>query len=177
MSHSQIRMNELDLSFDRDLFLRTLLNHLSGSLEDIIGLEEASGFISIVGQQIGEQFNDEYRQALQLSQLDREQVARVLVDLKQRIQGDFSIVSEDNEKIVLKTTSCPFGDKVIGRRSLCMMTSNVFGTIAAENLGYARVELNQTIAQGAAGCLITVHLKASENGTAQGEEYFHSADG
>jgi hypothetical protein len=29
-----------------------------------------------------------------------------------------------------------------------MMTSNVFGAIAAENLGYGKVELRETIAKG-----------------------------
>src|SRR5690606_4181367 len=29
---------------DRDAFLRTLLRHLTGALQDVIGLEEASGF-------------------------------------------------------------------------------------------------------------------------------------
>ena len=34
---------------------------------------------------------------------------------------------------------------------MCMMTSNVFGHIAAENVGYAKVELQETIARGDKG--------------------------
>ena len=49
-----------------------------------------------------------------------------------------------------------------------MMTSNVFGNIAAANLDYARVELRETIASGDAGCLVVVHL--GEGGA--GREYF-----
>lgn len=37
-----------------------------------------------------------------------------------------------------------------------MMTSNVFGMIAASNLGYAKVELQETIAKGASGCRVIV---------------------
>ncbi len=44
----------------------------------------------------------------------------------------------------------------LGRPSLCMMTSNVFGVIAAENLGYAKVALTETIALGAPGCRAVV---------------------
>jgi hypothetical protein len=33
---------------------------------------------------------------------------------------------------------------------MCMMTSNVFGHIAVQNLGYAHVALEQTIARGIA---------------------------
>ena len=31
---------------------------------------------------------------------------------------------------------------------MCIMTSNVFGAIAAEHLGYAKVELQKTIPKG-----------------------------
>lgn len=162
-----------DISLERDVFLRDLLRHLSGTLQDVVGLEEASGFISVVGRAIGDQINAQYRSALSVKHLDREQVAAVLVDLKQRIQGDFSIVSEDDEKIVLQTTSCPFGDKVKDRPSLCMMTSNVFGTISADNLGYAKVSLEETIARGASGCRVVVYLKETDTSDqAQGIEYF-----
>ena len=163
------------IPLERDVFLRDLVRHLSGTLEDVVGLEEASGFISVVGQRMGEDINSMYRLALQSEQLSRSQVAMVLVDLKQRIKGNFSLVSEDDDKIVLQTTSCPFGDKVKDRPSLCMMTSNVFGTIAAENLDYAKVSLDATIARGAAGCKITVYLSDNEEAMASdGNEYFKS---
>ena len=48
-----------------------------------------------------------------------------------------------------------------------MMTSNVFGVIAAENLGYARVVLEETIATGSPGCRVVVHLKPDEGPAAR----------
>jgi hypothetical protein len=55
------------------------------------------------------------------------------------------------------------------------MTSNVFGVIAAENLGYAKVELQQTIANGDSGCRVVVHLKPTAGAQkAEGREYFKS---
>lgn len=162
-----------EIPLDRDLFLRSLIRELSGTLQDVVGLQEASGFISVVGQRIGDQINRDYRLALGREELDRPQVAEVLVDLKRRIQGDFSVVAQDDERIVLSNKACPFGDKVLGRPSMCMMTSNVFGVIAAENLGQAKVELKATIAQGAACCEVTVHLRPSaEYDAAEGREYF-----
>lgn len=158
---------------DRDLFLRTLLRELTGTLEDVVGLDEAAGFISVVGQRIGEQINAGYRRDLALPVLSRAQVADVLVDLKRRIDGDFRVVEQDDTRIVLENRRCPFGDKVIGRPSLCMMTSNVFGVIAAENLGQAKVELAQTIAGGAPGCRVVVHLqRTAQADAATGREYF-----
>ena len=168
-------LKQLDIPLERDVFLRSLIRELSGVLEDVVGLKEASGFISVVGQTIGNQIDSDYRRALRVNNLTREQVAHVCVDLKRRIQGDFFVVEESDDKIVLGNRQCPFGDKVLGRESMCMMTSNVFGSIAAQNLGYARVELKETIARGAAGCQIVVHLKPTAAHEDVGREYFRSA--
>lgn len=168
-----VRIEALDVPLERDVFLRTLLRHLSGTLQDVVGLDEASGFVSVVGQRIGQEIDEGYRAALAVDRLSREQVADVLVDLKRRIQGDFFIIEEDDEKIVLGNRACPFGEKVVGRPALCMMTSNVFGSIAAQNLGYARVVLEQAIARGDASCRVVVHLKPTADAqAAPGREYF-----
>lgn len=165
-------MEDLPIPLERDVFLRTLIRELSGTLQDVVGMEEASGFISVVGQRVGDQINESYRQALKVSSLSREQVARVLVDLKQRIQGDFFIVEESDDKIVLGNRACPFAEKVIGRPALCMMTSNVFGVIAAQNLGYSKVAIEQSIALGDAGCRVVVYLNPTpEAAGASGREY------
>lgn len=169
------QVENASIPLDRDVFLRTLIRELSGTLQDVVGLQEASGFVSVVGQRVGEQLDGSYRAALQVPRLTREQVTSVLVDLKRRIEGDFYVIEESDEKIVLGNRACPFAEKVIGRPSMCMMTSNVFGSIAARNLGYAKVALEQTIAEGAAGCRVVVYLKqegASER--AQGREYFET---
>lgn len=172
VNHGQ-SIPSLPLSLERDIFLRTLIRELTGTLQDVVGLDEASGFISVVGQRIGDQVNEDYKAALAIPKLSREQVSEVLVDLKRRIQGDFYVIEEDEDKIVLGNRACPFGEKVVGRPALCMMTSNVFGVVAAENLGYGRVVLEETIAEGAQGCRIVVHLKPPAEGDDQsGREYF-----
>jgi predicted ArsR family transcriptional regulator len=168
-------VDRLDVPLERDVFLRTLLRHLAGTLQDVVGLDDASGFVSVVGQRIGGEIDEAYRNALRLPELTRSQVAAVLVDLKRRIQGDFYIIEETDEKIVLGNRACPFGEKVVGRPALCMMTSNVFGRIAAQNLGYARVVLEETIATGASGCRVTVSLQPpAETDASAGREYFRS---
>lgn len=166
-------MESLALPLERDVFLRTLIRELSGTLQEVIGLDEASGFISVVGQKMGEGINSDYRKALAVKALDAEQVGAVLVDLKRRIQGDFYIIEQTPEKIVLGNRRCPFGDKVLGRPAMCMMTSNVFGVIAAENLGQAKVALDETIAEGAAGCRVTIYLQQTDEADASaGRQYY-----
>lgn len=166
------------LDLERDVFLRTLIRHLAGTLQDVVGLEEAAGFVSVVGQRMGDEINAAYKRALALPKLDREQVAEVLVDLKRRIQGDFFVISSDEEKIVLGNRACPFAEKVLGRPSMCMMTSNVFGAITADNLGYAKVTLERTIADGHPGCTVIVWLKPTDEASSvDGREYFADPDG
>jgi predicted ArsR family transcriptional regulator len=166
----------LEIPLDRDIFTRSLIRELAGAMEDVIGIEEASGYISIVGTAIGAQINNYYKSAFKVASLSREQVSDVLVDLKRRIQGDFFVIEEDDHKIVLGNRACPFAEKVLGRLSMCMMTSNVFGHIAAENLGYGKIELQRTIAQGNPECRVVVYLRPSaEAERAEGREYVKSA--
>lgn len=170
-----IPIQEAPVNLERDVFLRTLIRELSGTLQEVVGVDQAAGFVSVVGQRIGDHINVSYRNALGVDKLSKEQVAEVLVDLKRRIKGDFFIIEQTDDKIVLGNRVCPFEDKVVGRPSMCMMTSNVFGTIAAENTGYAKVSLEETIAEGAQGCRVVVYLKPQEEqAPVQGREYFSS---
>lgn len=169
------QVSALEIPLERDVFLRTLIRELAGTLQDVVGLEEASGFVSIVGQRVGDQINESYKAALQVERLSRQQVSDVLVDLKRRIQGTFYVLEEDDEKIVFGNRDCPFAEKVAGRPAMCMMTSNVFGVIAAENLEYAKVTLERTIAEGHGQCRVVVYLKpSSEAKAAAGREYFRA---
>lgn len=170
------RVRHLEVALELEGFMRTLLRHLAGTLEEVVGLPEAAGFISVVGQKMGDEIGSAYRTALGVPRLSREQVAAVMVDLKRRIQGDFYVIEQDDEKIVLGNRACPFAEKVVGRPSLCMMTSNVFGVLAAESTGFAKVVLEETIAQGNAGCRVVVYLKpGAAADAADGREYVRSA--
>lgn len=172
MASAPSRTTELDIPLERDGFTRSLIRELAGTLEEVVGIDDAAGYISVVGTAIGEQIDATYKEALAVDRLTRGQVAEVLVDLKRRIQGEFFIIEETEDRIVLGNRACPFGDKVVDRPSLCMMTSNVFGHIAGQNLGYAAVDLEQTIAEGHAGCRVVVYLRPDDSIPASAREYF-----
>ncbi|WP_198402498.1 methanogen output domain 1-containing protein [Rhodobacter sp. CZR27] len=165
-------IRDLAVPLESEVFLRSLLRELAGTLEKVVGLDEASGYISIVGSAMGENIDGAYRRALQVETLSRDQVGEVLVDLKRRIEGDFYILEEREDRIVFGNRRCPFREHVLGRPSLCMMTSNVFGSIAAENLGYARVDIEQSIAAGDAGCRVVVYFTPKETPEPDAREYF-----
>ena len=166
-------IENLPVQLERDLFLRTLIGELAETLQDVVGLEEARGFISVVGQRVGDLIDQEYRDALQVEKLTQQQVGAFLVDLKRRIRGDFFVIEETDDRVVLGNRACPFAEKVAGRPSLCMMTSNVFGIVSAENLGYAKVSIEQAIANGDPACRITIYFKPTPAAAdAPGREYF-----
>ena len=170
-------IKDLNIPLEHDVFLRNVIRELTGLLEDMVGLEETSGFISVVGQNIGSEINQLYRQALKIPKLNRKQVAEILADLKDRINGNFFIEEQNDTKIVLRSKVCPFAENVKDRTSLCMMTSNVFGVITADNLGYAKVDLEKTIARGDSECRVVVYLVSDDKQTqsAYGREY-HGAE-
>lgn len=176
--HNGAAMTDIEtaaLPLDRDVFLRSLVRELAGTLEEVVGLREAAGYISVVGRRIGEQIDRDYKLALGVDALSRDQVGRVLVDLKRRIQGDFYVIEESERRIVFGNRRCPFAEKVIGRPSMCMMTSNVFGAIAAENLSYAKASIEESIAQGHSGCRVVLYLDPAEGvAQVQGREYFRT---
>ena len=158
----------LPIRRNRALFLKELLSEVSDALESRLGPEEAESLIAVVGGRIGEAMDREYKSIFELERFNAHQIAHLLVDLKSRIDGGFAIESIDDEKIVLVNDQCPFGEHVNGRPAFCMMTSNVFGWIAAKNLGYASVELAKTLAEGHGGCRVVIHLDVGK----PGREYF-----
>lgn len=68
------------------------------------------------------------------------------------------MIEETEDKIVFGNKQCPFAEKVIDRPSLCMITTNVFGTIASDSTGYAKVSIDKAIANGDKECHVTVYL-------------------
>ena len=91
--------------------------------------------------------------------LDVEQTADLYVGLKNAIGGRFRVAERHDDRIVLTTDACPFGEAVRRSPSLCRMTSSVFGGIAARNVGGgAAVQLEERIAVGDPGCRVVVWL-------------------
>ena len=90
--NSPISPETVRIPLDRDLFLRKLLRELTGLLEDVVGTDEACGYISSVGSAMGAWIDEQYRTALDVDTLGIEQIAQVFVDLKGRIGGDFYVV-------------------------------------------------------------------------------------
>lgn len=158
-------MNELN----REEFCLDLIRDVAGTLEDVVGLEEAEGYLAVVGTHMGRRLHDHYAALRSVETLARSDVSAVLIDLKKQIGGTFKVENETTDSITFVNDQCPFGKRVENRPSLCMMTSNVFGFISAEATGYAKVELEKTIAVGDGQCRVIVHFAKN---SAPGREYY-----
>ncbi|HEU5368097.1 MAG TPA: ATP-binding protein [Ktedonobacterales bacterium] len=166
------------ISLDRDSFMRHLIAGLGHLNEGILGSDVAGAYIMNVGLSMGAAIEAQYKQFWGIDRpFTLDEYAHVIVDLKQKIKGNFSLVSKDPAKVVVRTTSCPFDEVVRQSPSLCFMTSSVFGGIAARNFGYAKVVLHQRIALGDPGCYVTVHLQRTpEAQESIGKEYFQASE-
>lgn len=166
------------VNLDKDVFLRRTLGELTGLLQDAVGPEDAANYISSVGAAMGRWMNGSYQDAWAVDRLTPRMVASAFVDLKDRLGGSFEVVEFSSERIVLENSCCPFGEVVLGKTALCMMTSSVFGRIAADNLGYANVVLEKTLARGDRGCRVSVFLRPM-SGTERilGQEYYSALSG
>lgn len=157
-------------TLDAETFFGDTITTFAGALEDMVGLEDASGFVSRVGNDMGIQIGEGYRDADGHLPATLPDIADILADLKGRIGGCFEVSDVTDMRAVLVGHACPFGARVAGRPSLCMMTTNVFGRIAADATGYAAVTIEQAIALGHPRCRVVVDL--ARHGSDDAHEFF-----
>lgn len=117
-------------------------------------------------------FEGAYRQESELDgTLDHDQYADMIVEIKNKIGGNFSRATSEPGMVRVINTRCPFGETVMQAPELCRMTSSVFGGIAARNFGYAKVILDKRIAVGDGMCEVRIYTDAEKAATLQGDEY------
>lgn len=155
--HSEARD---DGTFGKESFLRALVVQLARAVEFEHGPDAAEAAVAQVGADVGGRMEEEFRLAEGVvGRLTPEQVGRCYVKLKHAIEGGFTVLSADADRIVLVNDRCPFGEVVRSAPSLCRMTSSVFGGIAARSAdGPVGVLLEERIAIGDPGCRVTVYL-------------------
>lgn len=152
----------VDGSFGREPFLRALVVQLAETLEFQHGPLAAEAAVAQVGANVGGNMEKAYREHHQhTGDFTPAEIGDFYVALKRAIDGDFYVVSVDDERVVLGNRRCPFGDAVKHAPSLCRMTSSVFGGIAARNLNRdVAVHLEERIAVGDPECRVTVWFDA-----------------
>ena len=108
--------------------------------------------------------------------IDAARYAELIVEIKNRIGGQFEPAGSTAAEVRVINHRCPFGDRVKEAPELCRMTSSVFGAIAARNFGYAKVELHKRIATHDGLCDVRVHLDPQLAAHHPGDEYRSAGD-
>lgn len=155
-------IGSLDIGIDHHDLFNTLVSDMAELLESIAGIDDACAYVSGIAARLGADIEQRYKTALDIQHFNRDQLIEVLIDLKNRTGGKFSVIEQSDERVVFGNCACPLGDAAANHPSLCMLTSNIFGRLTANAVGYAAVELEETIAKGAAGCRVVLHLKRTE---------------
>ena len=155
-------ISSLDIGIDHQGLFNILVADMAELLESIAGIDDACAYVSGIAARLGADIEQRYKTALGIQHLNRNQLIEVLIDLKNRAGGKFSVIEQDEERIVFGNCACPLGQAAANHPSLCMLTSNIFGRLTANAVGYAAVDLEETIAKGAAGCRVVLHLKRTE---------------
>ncbi|MBH0230903.1 methanogen output domain 1-containing protein [Halobacillus yeomjeoni] len=148
------------------IFLSKLITQYAYLHERTVG-GQAGEYIKQIGIKTGEWIESFYSDKEELWSPDR--YAEVIVDLKNSIGGHFQISEVYHDRVIVKAKACPFGDIVQDAPHLCMMTSSVFGGIAARRMGYGKVNLRKRIALGHQGCEVVVYFQPTDE--EEGVEY------
>jgi DNA-binding NtrC family response regulator len=129
--------------------------------------------IERIGHRAGRFFEEVYREEYGRGDgpLDRESYADLIIALKNRIGGNFSLASSEQDCVRVVNTRCPFGTGVKNFPELCRTTSSVFGGIAARNFGFAKVEIKKCIALHGTGCEVCIYTHPETARCHEGIEY------
>lgn len=129
-------------------------------------------YIELLGLTASSCFETAYRQKLELDgPLNHDKYADMIIEIKNKIGGNFSRESSEPGMVRVVNTRCPFGEAVMQAPELCKMTSSVFGGIAARNFGYAKVILDKRIAMGDGVCEARIYTNPKQSASFNGDEY------
>lgn len=144
----------IPVDLNRIRFLKEMMVGMCQNIE-VNQLKEA---INKTSTQIGKDISELYRRFHNSPKLTKSQLIDSIIDAMNKLGAKFSLVTENEERITFRNSTCLFGHDIKKCPILCMTTSNIIGTIVAENLGYGKVELKRTIAQGNTEDIINVYL-------------------
>lgn len=161
---------------DCESFAAHVVTELAQSLQSILGQSTANLAMSSAATTISHNVTKAYQDGSDTGQLTLDQVRDALIDLSKKVGGSFEVESFDEQQIKLIARSCPFGKSIAGKPALCMITSNVFGRMVADNLGYARVELQNTLADGDRRCRVVIHLTPDDSGLPSKDREYRRAE-
>jgi DNA-binding NtrC family response regulator len=150
--------------------LHTLIDEAREVCQDLDATSQMRVSASL-GLSAGHFIEASYRLELGVgSALSIEGYAELIARIDDPAGGRFSVAIAADRSAVLSCTRCPFNDWRSFSPFLCQMAVSAFGTIAARNFGYAKVEFARRMVSSDR-CEICVHTDPRRGGRRHGEEY------
>lgn len=138
---------------------------------------EPDKYIEQVGLTASQCLEEGVRESLGYSgTITPDQYADIIINIKNRIGGNFSRASSPPGTIRVVNSCCPFGNSVREAPELCRMTASVFGGIAARNFGYGKIELRKRIALNDNHCEVCIYTNPVDAQDKPGDEYHSEGD-
>lgn len=163
---------------DQDLLQATLRGILD-SVGAVLHPSALRQSLRRIGITLGRQASEQYRLVNGVSYpFSRKDYAHCLLSLKELWGWECVMLDESANSLSLRIPSCPFGSSAARGSELCELDSAMYGGIAAEQFGYAKVCLKRGCGTLPQNCLVTIHIrKTDESLAAQGETYPEALEG
>ena len=146
------------VTLSKEGYLKDLTLNISAEFNDEASRRKIKRAAISIAKDIGEM----YKRFHGVEKLNYSQVVDSLIDAQRKIGGNFAFAERGEDVIVFKNIKCPFGERVRKAPGLCATTSALCGVMVARNLGYSKVVLKRTIAEGSNECLIYVYLNKTK---------------
>ncbi len=149
------------VNLSKESFMNKLAIQMAVSAGDKKAVKAASS-------KVADHIADLYIKYYGVDKLNTNQLMEAIEDCYNKIGGKATISEAARNKLAVECERCPFGDNVKLCKDLCYVSSNILGKLVSRNLGYAKVNIKNAIAQGADRCSIEIFLK---EGKEEGKEY------
>ena len=126
-----------------------------------------------IGVEIGRGLASEYQRIEQVPRpFSREDFVRCMECLGQGLGCGYTKIEEDTDCIVFRVTNCPFPNAATQCPDICELENGVFGGIAGDELGFAKVCLHRGNGPSPKNCHVLVYTnKTNRNVGAEGSVY------
>lgn len=164
---------------ERDLLQQTL-GALLTSLRTTLHSSLVERMYRSIGVQLGRQVCERYRLVHGLSRplSSKREYGRCLQSLEESLGWPCRATEEAADWVRFEIAQCPFGSGASSATDFCRLTSGLFGGVAADQFGYAKVCLQRGQGIPPRNCCITVYIRhTDESAAVEGDVYQQDREG
>lgn len=141
-------------------FLRGILEHLSGTMKNILHPSFYEHSLCEIGVRLGQEVVRHVRPSDATTRpLRQEDYLRCLVWMNRQWGWDHEVTEVTKGRIGISIPHCPFGKLPVPDPHLCQIEAGMLGGIAGDHFNYAKVEICRGSSAPHKPCGLNVHLE------------------